>query len=178
MKKLNIHFSFLSCHVSLSFSAFLLQIPDCLAYVSNFSFCLLFSFILSWKLALAAIPFSFLFIVPGLVFGKLMMDVGMKMIESYEAAGGIAEQAVSSIRTVYSYVAENQTLGKFSNALQKTMELGFKMGLAKGLMMGSMGIIYVGWAFQTWVGTILVSEKGEKGGTIFVAGICVIMGGM
>ncbi|KAI6687429.1 hypothetical protein NL676_024257 [Syzygium grande] len=154
------------------------KIPDCIAYVSNFSFCLLVSFILSWKLALAAIPFSFLFIVPGLVFGKLMMDVGMKMIESYGAAGGIAEQAVSSIRTVYSYVAENQTLDKFSKALQKTMELGFKQGFAKGLMMGSMGIIYVGWAFQTWVGTILVSEKGEKGGTIFVAGICVIMGGI
>lgn len=106
------------------------------------------------------------------------MDLAMKMIESYGVAGGIAEQAISSIRTIYAYVGEYQTLNKFSSALEKTMQLGMRQGLAKGLMMGSMGIIYVGWAFQAWVGTILVSEKGEKGGTVFVAGICVIMGGL
>lgn len=106
------------------------------------------------------------------------MDVAMKMIESYAVAGGIAEQAISSIRTVYSYVAENQTLSKFSSALKVTMELGIKQGFAKGLLMGSMGMIYVGWAFQAWFGTYLVTEKGEKGGSVFVAGINVIMGGL
>ncbi|XWS11171.1 hypothetical protein CRYUN_Cryun38cG0060800 [Craigia yunnanensis] len=154
------------------------KIPDCLAFVSTFFFCLVVSFILSWKLTLASLPFTLLFIVPGLVFGKLMMDVIMKMIESYGIAGGIAEQAISSIRTVYSYVAENQTLDKFSRALQKTLELGVKQGFAKGLMMGCMGSIYVGWAFQAWLGTYLVTEKGEKGGSVFVAGINVIMGGL
>lgn len=107
-----------------------------------------------------------------------MMDVIMKMIASYGIAGGIAEQAISSIRTVYSYVAENQTLVKFSSALENTLELGIKLGLAKGLLMGCMGSIYVGWAFQAWIGTYLVTEKGEKGGSIFVAGINVIMGGL
>ncbi|XP_025013797.2 putative multidrug resistance protein [Ricinus communis] len=154
------------------------KIPDCLTFMSTFVFCLVFSFILSWKLALAALPLTMMFIIPGLVFGKLMMDVIMKMIESYGIAGGIVEQAISSIRTVYSYVAESQTIDNFSGALQKTMELGIKQGFAKGLMMGSMGIIYVGWAFQAWVGTYLVTSKGEKGGSIFVAGINVIMGGL
>ncbi|XVE50543.1 hypothetical protein DITRI_Ditri01bG0171200 [Diplodiscus trichospermus] len=154
------------------------KIPDCLAFVSTFFFCLVVSFILSWKLTLASIPFTLLFIGPGLVFGKLMMDVIMKMIESYGIAGGIAEQAISSIRTIYSYVAENQILEKFSHALEKTLELGIKQGFAKGLMMGCMGTIYVGWAFQAWLGTYLVTEKGEKGGSVFVAGINVIMGGL
>ncbi|XVE50545.1 hypothetical protein DITRI_Ditri01bG0171400 [Diplodiscus trichospermus] len=154
------------------------KIPDCLAFFSAFFFCLVVSFILSWKLALASIPFALLFIVPGLVFGKLMMNVIMKTTESYGVAGGIAEQAISSIRTVYSYVAENQILDKFSRALEKTLELGVKQGLAKGLMMGSMGTIYVGWAFQAWFGTYLVTEKGEKGGSVFIAGINVILAGL
>ncbi|CAN1224209.1 Putative multidrug resistance protein [Linum grandiflorum] len=154
------------------------KIPNCLTYMSTFLSCLVFAFVLSWKLALAALPLTFLFIVPGLVFGKLMMDVIMKMIASYGVAGGIAEQAVSSIRTVYSYVAERKTLQSFSSALETTLELGVKQGFAKGLLMGSMGMIYVGWAFQAWVGTILVSEKNEKGGSIFVAGINIIMGGL
>ncbi|GMI85288.1 multi-drug resistance 13, ATP-binding cassette B15 [Hibiscus trionum] len=154
------------------------KIPNCLACLSTMFFCLVVSFILSWRITLASIPFSLFFIVPGLVFGKLMMDVIMKMIESYGVAGGVAEQAISSVRTVYSYVAENQTIEKFSHALEKTLELGIKQGFAKGLLMGSMGFIYVGWAFQAWVGTYLVTEKGEKGGSIFSAGINVIMGGL
>lgn len=154
------------------------KIPDCLAYMSSFFFCLIFAFTRSWRLTLAAIPFSLMFIVPGLGFGKLMMDVGMKMIESYGVAGGIAEQAISSIRTVYSYVGESQTLDRFSQALQTTMELGIKQGFARGLMMGSMGVIYVSWAFQAWVGSILVTKRGERGGDIFVSGFLVLMGGL
>ncbi|MBA0843875.1 hypothetical protein Goarm_001026, partial [Gossypium armourianum] len=154
------------------------KIPNCLAFLSTFFFCLIVSFILSWRITLAAIPLTLFFIVPGLVFGKLMMDVIMKMIESYSVAGGIAEQAISSIRTVYSYVAENQIIEKFSHALERTLELGVKQGFAKGLLMGSMGSIYVGWAFQAWVGTYLVTEKGEKGGSVFAAGINVVMGGL
>lgn len=108
----------------------------------------------------------------------MMMDVAMKTIESYAVAGTVAEQAISSIRTVYSYVAEHQTLNKFSNALQTTMELGVKQGYARGLMMGSMGVIYISWGFQAWVGSLLVSKKGEKGGDVFVAGFNVLMGGL
>ncbi|KAL7103501.1 hypothetical protein ACP275_08G183300 [Erythranthe tilingii] len=154
------------------------KIPDCVAYMSSFFFCLVFAFSLSWKLTLAAIPFTLMFIVPALAFGKMMMDVAIKTIESYAVAGGIAEQAVSSIRTVYSYVAENQTYENFSRALQTTMELGIRQGFARGLMMGSMGVIYVSWGFQAFVGSLLVSKHGEKGGDVFVAGFNVLMGGL
>lgn len=106
------------------------------------------------------------------------MDVSMQMIESYGVAGGIVQQAISSIRIVYSYVGEHQTLERFSRALQKTMELGIKAGFARSLMMGSMGVIYVSWAFQAWFGSILVSKKGEQGGHVFVAGFNVLMGGL
>lgn len=106
------------------------------------------------------------------------MDVAMLMVASYGTAGSIAEQAISSIRTVYSYVGERQTINKFSKALETTTQLGIKVGLARGLMLGSMGTIYVSWAFQAWVGSLLVSKHGEKGGDVFVAGFNVLMGGL
>ncbi|XP_015898197.2 putative multidrug resistance protein [Ziziphus jujuba] len=154
------------------------KIPDCLAYMSTFLFCHIFAFTLSWRLTLAAMPLSIMFIAPGLVFGKILMGLAMKMIEAYGVAGGIAEQSISSVRTVYSYVGENQTLDRFSKALQKVLEFGIKAGFIKGLMMGSMGIIYVGWGFQAWVGTYLVTQKGEQGGHVFIAGFNVLMGGL
>ncbi|KAL8209761.1 hypothetical protein R6Q57_006493 [Mikania cordata] len=154
------------------------KIPNCIAYLSSFFFCHVFALVLSWRLTLSALPFSIMFLVPALGLGKHMMDVGMAMVASYGTAGSIAEQAISSIRTVYSYVGETQTLDKFSKALQTTMALGIKQGLARGLMLGSMGTIYVSWAFQAWVGSLLVTKHGEKGGNIFVSGFNVLMGGL
>ncbi|XP_031285681.1 putative multidrug resistance protein [Pistacia vera] len=154
------------------------KIPNTLAHLTSFIFCLGVAFILSWRLALAALPFSLLFIVPGVVFGTVLKKLGGKGKDAYDIAGGIAEQAISSIRTVYSYVGENQTLNRFSHALQERMELGIKQGFTKGLLMGSMGMIYAAWAFQSWVGSVLVTERGEKGGAVFIAAVCTTIGGV
>lgn len=136
------------------------------------------AFLLSWRLALAALPFAVMFVIPAVGFGKLLKVLVCRMSAAYGVAGGIAEQAISSIRTVYSYVGENQTVNRFSGALQKSMEIGIKQGLLKGLLLGSMGMIYVTWAFQSWVGCLLVTERGEKGGPVFVSAICVIWSGV
>ncbi|KAL5760018.1 hypothetical protein ACOSQ2_018856 [Xanthoceras sorbifolium] len=154
------------------------KIPNCLTHLTAFIFSIIFSFVLSWRLALAALPFSLLFIVPGVVFGKVLKERGAKAKDAYGVAGGIVEQAISSIRTVYSYVGEHQTLDRFSHALQKSLKLGVKQGFTKGLLIGSMGMIYASWAFQAWVGSVLVIEKGEKGGSVFISGIFTILGGM
>ncbi|KAK9117388.1 hypothetical protein Sjap_016335 [Stephania japonica] len=154
------------------------KIPNFLAHSSGFLICLVVAFILSWRLALASFPFSLMFVLPVVVFGKFLMEQAMQMKDAYAVPGGIAEQAISSIRTVYSYVAEHQTLERFSKGLIKSRELGIKQGLTKGIMIGSMGIIFATWAFIAWVGSILIIEKGERGGPIFSSGCSLIMGGM
>ncbi|KAM7464693.1 hypothetical protein LguiA_032814 [Lonicera macranthoides] len=154
------------------------KIPNCLAQLSAFISGLVVAFTLSWRLSLASLPFSLSFIIPGVGFGKLLMSQGMKMKDAYGVAGGIAEQAISSIRTVYSYVGESQTLDRFSNSLQKSTDIGLKQGFTKGLLIGSMGMVFATWAFISWVGSILVTQKGETGGRVFIAGVCIILGGM
>ncbi|KAD3066976.1 hypothetical protein R6Q59_018866 [Mikania micrantha] len=154
------------------------KIPDTIANLSSIIFCHVFALTLSWKLALSAIPFSIMFLVPALGLSKHLMDVGITMVKAYGTAGSIAEQAFSSIRTVYSYVGEHQTTDRFSKALQTTMGLGIKQGFARGVMLGSMGIIYINWAFQAWFGSMLITNHGEKGGDVFVAGFNVLMGGV
>ncbi|KAK9276870.1 hypothetical protein L1049_006407 [Liquidambar formosana] len=154
------------------------KIPNCLAHLSSFICSLIVAFVLSWRLAVAGLPFSVMFIIPGVGFGKILMNLGTKMKNAYGAAGGMAEQAISSVRTVYSYVGERQTLNRFSHALQKSMELGIKQGFTKGLMMGSMGMVFATWAFEAWVGSLLVTERGERGGRVFISAVCVILGGL
>lgn len=155
-----------------------LQIPNCLAQLSSFLGGIGVAFLLSWRLALACLPFALGFIVPGVGFGKVLMKLSLKMKQAYGVAGGMAEQAISSIRTVYSYVGERQTIERFGHELQESTDIGIKQGLTKGLLVGSMGMVFVNWAFTTWVGSVLVTENGESGGRVFIAGVCYILGGL
>lgn len=107
-----------------------------------------------------------------------MADLGVKSKDAYGVAGNIVEQAISNIRTVYSYVAELKTVEKYSDALHESTELGIRQGLMKGYMIGSMGMMFATWAFQSWLGGLLVSDRGENGGRVFIAGTCIILGGL
>lgn len=133
---------------------------------------------LCWRLAIVAIPALSMLIIPGIVYGKLLSGLGEKIQEAYSVAGGIVEQAISSIRTVYSYVGEERTVKSYSVALEPTLKLGIKQGLMKGMAIGSIGVTYAVWALQGWYGSILVTDKGVKGGNVFTTGVCIIYGGL
>lgn len=106
------------------------------------------------------------------------MGLARKIREEYNKAGNIAEQAISSIRTVYSFVGENKTMAEFSSALQGSVKLGLKQGLAKGLAIGSNGIVFGIWGFIAWYGSRLVMYHGARGGTIFAVGASIVVGGL
>lgn len=155
-----------------------MQIPNCIARLSEFLFGYLVGFILSWRLALSSIPFVLVFIIPGVGFGKILMNIQLKMKDTYGVAGCIAEQALSSVRIVYSYVGETYTLNKYSLALEDCVKFGIKAGFTKGLMIGSSGLMFASWAFLSWVGSILVIDKGESGGHVFISACSIIIAGL
>ncbi|XXG62478.1 hypothetical protein AAC387_Pa05g0827 [Persea americana] len=154
------------------------KMPNFIANMTTFIACIATGFILSWRIALTSVPFMLFIIVPGVVFGKLMMDQALNVKEAYGVAGGIVEQAISSARTVVSYVGENRTLERFSKALEPSMKFGIKQGLMKGFAIGSIGLLYAVWSFVGWMGSILVTEGGEPGGSVFPAELMVLWGGL
>ncbi|KAF2309813.1 hypothetical protein GH714_005230 [Hevea brasiliensis] len=103
---------------------------------------------LSWKLAAVAIPALLMLMIPGMLCGKLISGIGEKIQAAYEVAGGTAEQAVSSIRTVYSSLGEDRTINAYKIALEPTLNLGIKQGLMKGMAMGTIGVTFAVWALQ------------------------------
>nr|XP_043637818.1 putative multidrug resistance protein [Erigeron canadensis] len=132
---------------------------------------------LCWRLAIVALPVMFFLIVPGSIYGMRLSSNEEKIQEAYAVAGGIVEQSLSSIKTVHSYVGEEKMVKRFSNALGPTLTLGVKQGQLKGMVFGSVGIIYAIWALLTWYGSVLVIKQGIQGGDILSAGVCVIYGG-
>ncbi|XP_018680624.2 putative multidrug resistance protein isoform X1 [Musa acuminata AAA Group] len=150
-------------------------------FIMNASTCVgsyVAGFVMMWRLALVACPTVVLLIIPGLMYGRILMGLARKIGEEYNKAGTIVEQSVSSIRTVYSFTAEAGTMAKFSAALEHSVKLGLKQGLAKGLAIGSNGITFAIWSFMAWYGSRLVMYHGAKGGTVFAVGGSVIVGGL
>ncbi|CAK9179148.1 unnamed protein product [Ilex paraguariensis] len=107
-----------------------------------------------------------------------LMSIASKMRDEYGKAGTIAEQALSSVRTVYSFVGEDKTVAEYSDSLQGTVNLGLKQGLTKGLAIGSNGIVYAIWAFLSYYGSRMVMYHGARGGTVFVVGTTIAIGGL
>ena len=121
-------------------------------------------------------PFVVLLVIPGLIYGKTMIRLARKIREESNKAGTIAEQAISSIRTVYSFVGESKTINAFSDALQGSVKLGLRQGLAKGLAIGSKGAVFAIWSFMCYYGSRLVMYHGAKGGTVFAVGSVICIG--
>ncbi|XP_068643273.1 putative ABC transporter B family member 8 [Aristolochia californica] len=143
-------------------------------FISGLAFCSYFS----WRLSVVAFPLVILLIIPGLLYGKYLLYLSKKSHKEYGKANIIVEQALSSIRTVYSFTAEKRTVSKYSAILEKTSKLGIAQGFAKGLAVGSTGLSFAIWAFLAWYGSRLVMYKGESGGRVYAAGISFILGGI
>ena len=136
------------------------------------------AFLLLWRLAIVGFPFIVLLVIPGLMYGRTLTGLARKIRKEYNQAGTVAEQAESSIRTVYAFVGESKTIETFSSALQGSVELGLRQGLAKGLAIGSNGVVFAIWSFMAYYGSRLVMYHNAKGGTVFVVGTAIAMGGL
>lgn len=106
------------------------------------------------------------------------MSIARKTRAEYKKASSIAEQAISSVRTVYSFAGEKKTITAYSAALQHTVKLGLRHGLAKGLVIGSSAVVFGIWAFMSYYGSRMVMYHGADGGTVYAIGSAIVTGGI
>ncbi|KAK8928461.1 putative multidrug resistance protein [Platanthera zijinensis] len=153
-------------------------VPEFISNFMNFLGCYIVAFILLWRLTLVVLPTVSLLVIPGLIYGPKLMELSRQMGKEYNRAVAIVEQAISSVRTVYSFGAELRTTAAFSGNLDRSVTIGLRQGLVKGLAIGSSGINYAIWALIVWYSSRLVMHYNVKGGTAFNAGFAILRGGL
>ncbi|KZV58788.1 ABC transporter B family member 19-like [Dorcoceras hygrometricum] len=132
----------------------------------------------SWRVSLVVFAVTPLMMFCGIAYKAVYGGLTMKEQASYRSAGSIAEQAISSIRTVISFVAEDSLTEKYANFLQRAMPLGAKLGFAKGVGVGVIYLVtYATWALAFWYGSILVSKGQLSGGAAIACFFGVNVGG-
>ncbi|XP_051127432.1 ABC transporter B family member 15-like [Andrographis paniculata] len=154
------------------------KVPVFVSCISTFMASYVVAFTMLWRLAIVGFPFIVFLIVPGVMYGRALMSIARKIKNEYNKAGVIVEQAISSVRTVYSFVGESKIIKAYSDALQGTVKLGMRQGIAKGLAIGSNGVTFAIWSFMSYYGSRLVMYHGAQGGTIFTVGASMTIGGL
>ncbi|KAL3723210.1 hypothetical protein ACJRO7_035397 [Eucalyptus globulus] len=154
------------------------KVPSFVVNTSTFLGSYIAALLLQWRLALVSFPFVVLLVIPGLIYGRTLMGLARRVREEYDKAGTIAEQVISSIRTVYAFVGESKTKSDFSGALEGSVRLGLKQGLAKGLAIGSNGVVYGIWAFMAYYSSRMVMYHDAEGGTVYAVGAGLAVGGL
>ncbi|KAM7279225.1 hypothetical protein ACFE04_006359 [Oxalis oulophora] len=155
------------------------KVGNFIHYLSTFLAGLVVGFVSAWRLALLSVA-----VIPGIAFaGGLyaytLTGLTSKSRESYANAGIIAEQAIAQVRTVHSYVGESKALSSYSDAIQNTLQLGYKAGMAKGLGLGcTYGIACMSWALVFWYAGVFIRNGQTDGGKAFTAIFSAIVGGM
>ncbi|CAL4970903.1 unnamed protein product [Urochloa decumbens] len=153
------------------------KLPNFVMHCSEFIGSYAVGFALLWRLTLVGLPVVLLLIVPGFLYGRALVGLARRIREQYTRPGTIAEQAISSVRTVYSLVAESHAMSQFSAALKESARLGIKQGLGKGIAIGSGGISFAIYGFNVWYGSRLVMD-GYKAGTLYAVFTVIVMGGI
>ncbi|CAA0836769.1 ABC transporter B family member 20 [Striga hermonthica] len=140
---------------------------------------LIIGFVNCWQIALITLASGPLIVAAGGISNIFLHRLAENIQDAYAEAASIAEQAVSYIRTLYSFT--NETLAKYSYAtsLQATLRYGILISLVQGLGLGfTYGLAICSCALQLWVGRSLVTHERAHGGEIIAALFAVILSGL
>ncbi|KAG6542160.1 hypothetical protein Mapa_016392 [Marchantia paleacea] len=134
---------------------------------------------LSWQIGLLTFVVLPLVTVTGGFYNLALANLSKQTHSAYQEADNIVHETVSHVRTVYSYVGEMRALKEFSKALEDTVRLGSRGGLAKGVGLGTLnGTMNASWGLMFWLGAILVVQGKAEQSAVIISVFCIIYGGL
>lgn len=93
-------------------------------------------------------------------YGRYLRKLKKVFQDELAASSVVAEEAISSVRTVRSFAAEEKLNKEYEKNVQKSFQIGKKLALATGGFMGFVGILTAGaLSFVLWYGGKLVHDK-------------------
>ncbi|CAH8268692.1 unnamed protein product [Arabidopsis lyrata] len=140
---------------------------------------LVIGFVNCWEIALITLATGPFIVAAGGISNIFLHRLAENIQDAYAEAAGIAEQAISYIRTLYAFT--NETLAKYSYAtsLQATLRYGILISLVQGLGLGfTYGLAICSCALQLWIGRFFVHNGRANGGEIIAALFAVILSGL
>ncbi|XP_003593853.3 ABC transporter B family member 9 [Medicago truncatula] len=120
---------------------------------------LVIAFTANWILAFIVLVLTPMILMQGIVQMKFLKGFSADAKVMYEEASQVANDAVSSIRTVASFCAESKVMDMYSKKCLGPAKQGVRLGLVSGIGFGcSFLVLYCTNAFIFYIGSVLVQH--------------------
>ncbi|PKI46864.1 hypothetical protein CRG98_032675 [Punica granatum] len=118
------------------------------------------AFILNWRITLVVIA-TYPLVISGHISEKLFMrGYGGDLSKAYLRANMLAGEAVSNIRTVAAFCAEDKVLDLYSRELIEPSRRSFSRGQMAGIFYGiSQFFIFSAYGLALWYGSVLMGKE-------------------
>ncbi|XP_039001331.1 ABC transporter B family member 2-like [Hibiscus syriacus] len=118
------------------------------------------AFILNWRITLVILA-TFPLIISGHISEKLFMQgYGVNLSKAYLKANMLAGEAVSNIRTVAAFSAEEKIIDLYAHELVEPSKRSFNRGQIAGIFYGiSQFFIFSSYGLALWYGSVLMGKE-------------------
>ncbi|QCD81903.1 ABC transporter B family member 2-like [Vigna unguiculata] len=118
------------------------------------------AFMLNWRITLVVLA-TYPLIISGHISEKLFMQgFGGNLSKAYLKANMLAGEAVSNIRTVAAFCAEQKVLDLYANELVEPSKRSFNRGQIAGIFYGiSQFFIFSSYGLALWYGSVLMGKE-------------------
>ncbi|KAG2409023.1 hypothetical protein LR48_Vigan01g152400 [Vigna angularis] len=118
------------------------------------------AFMLNWRITLVVLA-TYPLIISGHISEKLFMQgFGGNLSKAYLKANMLAGDAVSNIRTVAAFCAEQKVLDLYANELVEPSKRSFNRGQIAGIFYGiSQFFIFSSYGLALWYGSVLMEKE-------------------
>ncbi|XP_057691285.1 LOW QUALITY PROTEIN: ATP-dependent translocase ABCB1-like [Corythoichthys intestinalis] len=146
---------------------------------STFILSLVIGFSKGWKLSLVILAACPLLGLSVALFSKVIASFTSKEQAAYAKAGAVAEEVLSSIRTVFAFNGQQREIKRYHESLEEAKKMGIKKSLNSNCLKGfSFLMIYLSYALAFWYGSTLVlsQDKDYTVGSILAVLFALLIG--
>ncbi|XP_049878557.1 multidrug resistance protein homolog 49-like [Pectinophora gossypiella] len=152
------------------------KVPILVYLVMSFVTSVIIAFIYGWELTLVILSCAPVIIATTAVVAKVQSSLTTQELKAYSIAGVVAEEVLSSIRTVVAFGGEEKEIQRYSIRLSPAKRTGSRKGMFSGFGSGFMWfIIYCTYALAFWYGVSLILDSRHEANPVYTPATLMIV---
>ncbi|CAG8448774.1 2904_t:CDS:10 [Ambispora leptoticha] len=153
------------------------KLAGIIQYLTTFFSAFIIAFFKGWRLALVLCCILPLLTASGIFMAKSLSNFATRGQDAYAEAGAVAEQVLSSIKTIAAFGGQEREAARYKKKLDAGYELGKKQSIVQGIGIGSiMLIVFSTYGLAFYYGAKLVVEHKMDSGQVVNVFFAVLIG--
>ncbi|KAL0985400.1 hypothetical protein UPYG_G00156410 [Umbra pygmaea] len=130
-----------------------------------------------WKLTLVILAVSPVLGFSAFIFSKVLTSFTSLEQGAYAKAGAVAEEVLSSVRTVFAFGGQQREITRYQKNLEDAKNMGIRKAISANIAMGfTFMMIFLSYALAFWYGSTLILADEYTIGSVLTVFFAVIIG--